>query len=159
MKVTLDTVFYSNSSDRKILQACLQNWFRNPKDLQFTDPRMSYPFDFRKWCALSYTEENVKTFVIKKDKWIIAYLSIQIVQESNHAHLFHLFVDQENRQLGFAKMLIDHAVEMANNLKLKYITLRVSPKNERGILIYKTAGFEENGVTAQGSIKMKKNLG
>ncbi len=158
MKVTLDTVFYSNSSDRKILQACLQNWFRNPKDLQFTDPRMSYPFDFRKWCALSYTEENVKTFVIKKDKWIIAYLSIQIVQESNHAHLFHLFVDQENRQLGLAKMLLDHAVEMAYNLKLKYITLRVSPKNERGIGIYEKAGFTQEGKTSSGSLTLKKQL-
>ncbi|MBC8323687.1 MAG: GNAT family N-acetyltransferase [Candidatus Marinimicrobia bacterium] len=158
MNVTINPVSYSNSSDRKILQACLQNWFRNPKDLQFTDPRMSYPFDFRKWCALSYTEENVKTFVIKKDKWIVAYLSVKIVNEYEFAHLFHLFVDQEHRQLGLAKMLIEHAIEMAQKLKLKYISLRVSPKNERGILIYKTAGFEENGVTTQGNIKMRKEI-
>lgn len=159
MNVTIKPVSYTNSSDRIILQACLQNWFRNPKDLQFTDPRMSYPFDFRKWCALSYTEENVKTFVVKKDKWIVAYLSIKIVHEKKYAHLFHLFVDHEYRHLGLAKMLMDHAFELANNLKLNYITLRVSPKNERGILIYKTAGFKENGITTQGNIKMRKNLG
>jgi len=158
MKVTLDTVFYSNSGDRKILQACLKSWFRNPKDLQFTDPRMSYPFDFRKWCALSYAEENIKTFVVKKDKWIVAHLSEKVILENKQAHLFHLFVDQEHRQLGLAKMLIDHAVEMAEKLKMSYITLAVVHKNKRGISIYKKAGFEENGLTTHGNIKMKKKI-
>ncbi len=156
MKVTLDTVLYSNTSDRIILQSCMQNWFRNPKDLQFTDPRMSYPFDFRKWCSLSYKEKNTKTFVIKKDKWIIGYISLKTVPEKKQAHLFHLFVDKEYRQLGLARMLIDHVVKLSKDLHLNYITLNVTPKNERAIIIYKAAGFEENGITSSGSVKMKK---
>jgi ribosomal protein S18 acetylase RimI-like enzyme len=60
--------------------------------------------------------------------------------------------------LGLAKMLIDHAVEMAEKLKLSYITLAVVHKNKRGISIYKKAGFEENGLTTNGNIKMKKKI-
>ena len=55
-------------------------------------------------------------------------------------------------------MLIDHAVEMAEKLKLSYITLAVVHKNKRGISIYKKAGFEENGLTTNGNIKMKKKI-
>ncbi len=159
MKVTLDTVSYSNPNERKMLKSCMHNWFSNPRDLQFTDPRIPYPFDFRKWCSLSYNEENIKTFVIKKEGWVVGYLSVKVIPEKKQAHFFHLFVDHDHRRWGLAKKLLDHAIKYADNLELNYITLNVVPKNERGISIYKAAGFIEDGVTARGSIKMRKELG
>lgn len=159
MKVTIKTVSYSNTRDRKILQSCLQNWFKNPKELQFTDPRMFYPFDFRKWCSLSYKEENVTPFIAVIENWIVAYISVKVVPENRQAHLFHLFVDQKYRHQGLAKMLLSHAEDFAKELKLNYITLHVSPKNDRAIQVYQQFGFVDNGVTSRGSIKMKKGLG
>lgn len=156
MKVTLDTVSYSNPNERKMLKSCMNNWFSNPRDLQFTDPRILFPFDFRKWCALSYNEENIKTFVIKKEGWIVAYLSVKVIPEKKQAHFFHLFVDHDHRRGGLAKKLLNHAIKYADNLELNYITLNVVSKNERGISIYKAAEFIEDGVTARGSIKMRK---
>lgn len=158
MKVTVKKVSYSNSSDRKILQACLQNWFKNPKDLQLTDPRMSYPFDFRKWCSLSYKEENVRSIVAMDKKWIVAYLSVKIIPEKNQAHLFHLFVDKNFRRHGYAKSLLNQAERISKNLSVKNITLHVNPKNDRAIYIYKKFGFIDRGTTARGSIKMIKEL-
>ncbi len=158
MKVTIKTVSYSNSRDRKILQVCLQNWFKNPKDLQFTDPRMYYPFDFRKWCSLSYKNENITTYVAVKEKWIVAYISVSVAPEKQHAHFFHLFVYREHRQQGFAKMLLSHAEHFVKESKLNYITLHVSPKNDTAKQIYKEFGFVDNGVTSRGSFKMKKEL-
>jgi len=155
MKVTLDTVLYSNSSDRKILQSCMQNWFRNPKDLQFTDPRMPYPFDFRKWCSLSYKEENTQSIVIRKDKWIIGYVSVKTTPENKKAQLFHLFVDKGFRKVGLAKLLIEHVIQLSKNVHMNYVTLNVVPKNTRAIAIYEAAGFEENGVTSSGRVKMR----
>ena len=153
------TVSYSNAHERKMLKACLRNWFSNPRDLQFTDPRMPYPFDFRKWCALSYQEENIKTFVINEEGWVVAYLSVKIIPENKQAHFFHLFVDKNHRRWGLAKKLLDHAINYAEDFNVNFITLNVVPKNERAIAVYKTAGFIEDGVTARGSIKMKKGLG
>jgi len=88
MKVTLDTVSYSNPSDRKILISCLSGWFTNPRELQFTEPRMTYPFDFRKWCSQSYNEDNIQSYVVKMDKWIVAYLSVKVIFENRKAHFF-----------------------------------------------------------------------
>ncbi|MCH7612541.1 MAG: GNAT family N-acetyltransferase [Candidatus Marinimicrobia bacterium] len=158
MNVIIKTVSYSNTHDRKILQSCLQNWFENPKELQFTDPRMFYPFDFRKWCSLSYKEENVTPFIAVIENWIVAYISVKVVPENRKAHLFHLFVDQKYRHQGIAKKLLAHAEHFAKELKLNYITLHVSPKNDRAKQIYEQFGFVDNGVTSRGSIKMKKEV-
>lgn len=159
MKVTLDTVSYSNPSDRKILISCLNGWFTNPRELQFTEPRMTYPFDFRKWCSQSYNEDNIQSYVVKMDKWIVAYLSVKVIFENRKAHFFHLFVDQKYRQQGLAKMLLDHAIQFVEKSKLNYITLHVASKNVRARSIYKQFGFIEVGETSRGSIKMKKDLG
>ncbi len=86
----------------------------------------------------------------------MAYLSVKVIPEKKQAHFFHLFVDHDHRRGGLAKKLLDHAIKYADNLELSYITLNVVSKNERGISIYKAAEFIEDGVTARGSIKMRK---
>lgn len=159
MKITLDTVSYSNPQDRKILQACLSNWFADPKEFQFTDPRMTYPFDFRKWCSLSYKDDDSTSLVVKLDGWIVAYLSVKHNSDSGHVHFFHLFVDKEYRNQRFAKTILDAGVKLANELGASFITLNAVPKNERAIGIYKMAGFILDGKTSSGSLILKKEIG
>jgi len=115
MNVTIKTVSYSNSSDRKIIQACLQNWFKNPKDLHLTSPQMTYPFDFRKWSALYYKGDDTTSLVALDKKWIVAYLSVKVIPENNQGVLFHLIVDREYRRKGLAKLLMEHAGNMLIN--------------------------------------------
>ncbi len=158
MKITLDTVSYSNPQDRKILQACFSNWFTNPKELQFTDPRMTYPFDFRKWCSLSYKDDDSTSLVMKMDDWIVAYLSVKHISENRHVHFFHLFVDKNQRKQGFARTILNAGMKLAKELNASNITLNAVPKNERAIGIYKMAGFTQEGNTSSGSLIFKKNL-
>jgi len=119
---------------------------------------MVYPFDFRKWCTLSYREENVTTYVAMDKNWIVAYMSIKVIPENQQAHLFHIFVDADYRNQGLAKMLLDHATHFANESKLTNITLHVFQKNDRAKHIYQQFGFLETGVTTGGNIKMEKEL-
>lgn len=158
MKLSVETVSYSNPKDRKILQACLTGWFKNPKDLNFTDPRLNYPFDFRRWCQLSYQKEGVSTFVLKSEGWIVAYMSVNMSLAADRAHIFHMFVDREARGKGYAKMLLDEGIDLAKEKGKTLLTLYVVPKNDRALDIYEKAGFTRDGLTECGNIKMKKWL-
>jgi hypothetical protein len=42
---------------------------------------MSYPFRFEKWVKLSYSEGEKKTWVLRTNEWIVAYLSLSFVPE------------------------------------------------------------------------------
>ena len=158
MNITIKTMSYSQRKDRDILQSCLKTWFRNPKDLHLTDPRMTYPFDFRQWCSLSYQDDHTATFVAQDQKWIVAYLSIRWNPERKRGHFFHLFVDPGHRRKGLAKQLLNYGIQFANSVKLNEIILHVAPKNIREKTLYKSHGFNESGINSRGNIIMSKDL-
>ena len=53
MAITIKKISYHNKKDARILEAVLTNWFKDPKELNLTDPKMSYPFNFKKWITLT----------------------------------------------------------------------------------------------------------
>ena len=140
--ITITKVSYSRQRDRKVLHSCLNNWFSDPKSLNLTDPRMRYPFRFEKWVKLSYSEGDKETWILRVDEWIVAYLSLSFVSEENRGHLFHLFVDQEHREKGYAQKLIHQAESRAKDRNCTHLTLRVIPGNKAAIKLYNSLGFE-----------------
>ena len=54
MDIKIEKVTYDNPKHRKILKVVLSKWFKNPKELNWTDPRINYPFNFNKWIELTY---------------------------------------------------------------------------------------------------------
>jgi ribosomal protein S18 acetylase RimI-like enzyme len=105
---TLEEISYSRKEDRRIIEAVLKSWFKDPKTLNFVDPRMTFPFKFKKWVNLSYSNSNTSTLLLKIGDWIIGYISL--VKIENIGHLFHLYIDPSNRGNGLGKKLI-HAIE------------------------------------------------
>ncbi|SVA52936.1 uncharacterized protein METZ01_LOCUS105790, partial [marine metagenome] len=63
MSIKIEKVSYNNSKDLQVLKAILSKWFENPKELNWTDPRINYPFNFNKWVELTYKDSNVKSFI------------------------------------------------------------------------------------------------
>jgi len=157
-KISISTISYKKKEDIRIINACLSNWFKNPKVLHFTSPNMTYPFNLKKWISLSYKEKNNKTIIIKIDDWIIGHLSIKEKKEQGSAHLFHLIIDPNYHRKGFAKKLILYAEELINNDNIKKITLNVAKKNQAARQLYYALGYADKETTRSGSIKMEKNL-
>ena len=158
-KISISAMSYKKKEDIRILNACLSNWFKNPKVLYFTSPNMTYPFNLKKWISLSYKEKNNKTIIIKIDDWIIGHLSIKEKKEQGSAHLFHLIIDPNYHRKGFAKKLILYAEELINNDNIKKITLNVVKKNQAARQLYYALGYADKETTRSGSIiKMGKNL-
>ncbi len=158
MKVTIEKFFYSNPRDRKVLQACLRAWFRDPRELNFIDPRMSYPFDFRQWNRFSYQADNIVTLVLKQERWIVGYLSVRFHPGKKQAHFFHLFITPERRRQGLAIELLTAAVQLTKDRKMDHITLHVVAVNKRAQKIYSEFGFVTEGPTKRGTIRMGMKL-
>ena len=158
IKITIERVSYNNEKQVRILKACLETWFKNPKDLNLTAPQMTYPFNFNRWISDSYSKQNTLTFILKKDKWIIGYMSIQLQLNKDFVHLFHVFIDRSFRGKGYSKLLIQKAISYAKENSIPEITLFVSPNNKLAIKLYDSFGFTQVGYGKTGSLKMLLNI-
>ncbi len=157
-ETTIDQVSYKNAEQTRILKACLENWFQNPKDLQLTSPKVPYPFNFQKWIDISYSTLESVTYVLKIDKWIIGHMSIQLRPQFNSIHIFHVFIDRSYRSKGYSKLLINKALEYAKIHEIQKITLAVNKNNPTAIGLYQSYNFEIVGTNEIGSIKMLLNI-
>lgn len=157
-EITIEQVSYKNAEQARILKACLETWFQNPKDLHLTAPQMTYPFHFNRWIADSYSKENTLTYILKKDKWIIGYMSLQFQPKKDFVHLFHIFIDRSFRGKGFSKLLIQKAISYSKENNIPAIMLFVNPNNQSAIKLYKLFEFTEVGSSKTGSLRMKLEL-
>ena len=146
MSISIEKVSYKNSKDCRILEAALTNWFKNPKELNLIEPRLKYPFNFKKWIALSYNNSNVESFALRQNKWIIGIGNIIFYEDSKYAHIMHIFIDHKYRRKGLATKIIQHLEKLAHEKKIKKITMRVMPKNKPAIKLYEKIGFVEKSI-------------
>ena len=156
--ITIEQVSYENAKQTRILHACLETWFQNPKDLHLTAPQMTYPFNFNRWLIDSYSKQNTLTFILKKEKWIIGYMSLQLQPKNDFIHLFHVFIDRSFRGKGFSKLLAQKAISYAEEENISAITLFVNPNNQLAINLYESFGFKEIGISKTGSVRMKLEI-
>ena len=156
MSIKIKSISYNNAKDIRVLETVLANWFNNPKELNLIEPRMSYPFNFKKWFELSYKELNVESFSWKNDKWIIGIGNIKLNQKSQKAHAFHIFTDPKYRNQGLATKMLQHLEDLAKNKKMEYLTINVTPKNKAVKSLYEKLGFHLVKTTKEKWQKMEK---
>mgnify|MGYP001234385183 CR=1 FL=1 len=146
MSIIIEKVNYNNTKDIRILETVLTNWFKNPKELNLVEPRMKYPFNFKKWVTLTYKNSDIKSFALKDNKWIIGIGNIIFYEDSKYAHIMHIFIDHKYRRKGLATKIIQHLEKLAHEKKIKKITMRVMPKNKPAIKLYEKIGFKEKSI-------------
>ena len=144
-KLSISNISYKNDESVRILTAVLSKWFSSPKTLHFTSPNLRYPFNINHWISTFYKEENIETYILKEGNWIIGHLSVKIYEDRNLAHLFHLFIDNENRHKGYAKKLIRYVEKniIAGKDDITAITLNCVKKNFPAINLYQSIGFQK----------------
>ena len=158
MSITIEKVSYTHPKDARILEAVLVKWFQNPKDLNLTSPNMSYPFKFKKWVMLIDADQEIHSFVIKSEDWIIGIGNLRIIPDTKRAHAYHIFIDPEYRQQGLAEKMVRHLESLGRSEKMEVMTLRVVPKNKPAIKLYKKLGFEETVSSKRKGLFFEKKL-
>ena len=49
MSIKIKKIDFNDKNDSRILESALSNWFKDPKELNLVEPRLHYPFNFKKW--------------------------------------------------------------------------------------------------------------
>ena len=158
MAITIEKISYQNKKDARILETVLTNWFKDPKELNLTSPNMSYPFKFKKWLMLTDTDQEIHSFVMKSEDWIIGMGSLRIIPDTKRAHAYHIFIDPEYRQKGLAEKMVRQLESLGRSEKMEVMTLRVVPKNKPAIKLYKKLGFEETAFSKRKGLFFEKKL-
>ena len=142
IRIILKKMSYENSRDNRILKSCLTTWFSNPKELHLTDPKMTYPFQFKQWVNLSYKGQNTETWGAFSGKWMVGMVSLEHLQEEGRIHLFHIYVDKEYRRKGIRKKLILKAEEQGKKTNAKALSLNIVSEKAEVVLLYEKMGFK-----------------
>jgi len=164
MYLKIEKVNYSNKKESRILESVLENWFKNPKDLCFIDPTMKYPFKFKKWAKLIDNidkRNDIKTFCIKENNWMIGMGNILIDENSETAQIMHIFVDEKYRRNGVAMKMVEYLEKLAKSQNISTIDLLIMPKNDPAKNLFKKIGFKEmkiEGRKTMDTMKFRKEL-
>jgi len=158
MAITIEKISYQNKKDARILETVLTNWFKDPKELNLTSPNMSYPFNFKKWVMLTDADQEIHSFVIKSEDWIIGMGNLKIIPDTKRAHAYHIFIDPNYRQQGLAEKMVRHLELLGRSEKMEIMTLRVVPKNKPAVKLYKKLGFEETASSKRKGLSFEKKL-
>jgi len=158
MAITIEEISYQNKKDARILETVLTNWFKDPKELNLTSPNMSYPFNFKKWVMLTDADQEIHSFVIKSEDWIIGMGNLKIIPDTKRAHAYHIFIDPNYRQQGLAEKMVRHLELLGRSEKMEIMTLRVVPKNKPAVKLYEKLGFEETASSKRKGLSFEKKL-
>ena len=154
-KYTIEEISYSQRENRRIMESVLRKWLANPKEMNFFSPEMSYPFNFKKWIKLNYSNKlyDIKTLLLKDDKWIIGHVSIKMIE--NIGELFHLFVDAFYRKSGLGSKLINESEKYVIDAGMVSVMANLNKKDAASIKLFNKMGFYSK---RNRSTKMIKSL-
>ncbi len=154
----IKTVNYDNPKQARVLKVCLSEWFRNPKDLNLTSPKMAYPFNFNHWVKNYYSSAPVETLALFADNWIVGHIALRYFELTKRAHIFHLIVAPDQRGKGYARQLIEAAEIAAGKAGYEQVTLYVNPGNRPAFNLYSRLGYQIEEERDDKHLRMGKTL-
>jgi len=107
---------------------------------------------------MTYANDDIHSFALVNEKWIVGIGNLMIIQDSNRAHALHIYIDKEYRGQGLGEKMMKYLESLAREKQIETMTLRVMPKNEPARKLYEKLGFELNGTSKLGSLMLEKKL-
>lgn len=157
MSLSIKELNYDNLDELRKLESALKNWFANPKELNFTDSEMRYPFDMKKWININYKINKIQTVVLSKDNWIIGYGGVKFSYKNRIAHIAQIYLDPEHRGNGYRNKIIEYIQDFSVQNKIKTLTITAMKKDEYSRELYLDLGFIESDKSGN-RISLKKEI-
>ena len=107
---------------------------------------------------LTDADQEIHSFTIKSENWIIGIGNLRIIPDTKRAHTFHIFIDPEYRQQGLAEKMVRNLELLGRSEKMEVMTLRVVQKNKPAIKLYEKLGFEETASSKRKGLLFEKIL-
>ena len=143
MSLAIKEINYDNLDDLKKLESALKNWFTNPKELNFTDPNMQYPFDMKKWININYKLNKIETIALSKDNWIKGFGGVKFFEKSNRAHITQIYLDSGHRGKGYKKQMIDYIEDLGAKKNVKTLSISAMKKDISARTLYESFDYQE----------------
>ena len=142
MNIEVKKINIHKKKNLKLIENILRNWFANPKNLNFSEPHIKYPFNFKKWIKKFYKLDKVQGFFLIKKDWII---SIIIIEHLSHKEIEIKHTSCEpnyNERVENLIYFINYLLIKFNKKSLNQIIIKVV-KNDNIL----AEGLLENGFT------------
>ena len=81
MNIEVKKINIHRKKNLKLIENILKNWFTNPKNLNFSEPHIKYPFSFKKWIKKFYQLERFQGFFLINKDWIISFIVIEYLSQ------------------------------------------------------------------------------
>ena len=81
MNIEVKKINIHRQKNLKLIEKILKNWFTNPKYLNFSEPQVKYPFNFKKWIKKFYKLDRYQGFFLIKKDWIISFIIIEYLSQ------------------------------------------------------------------------------
>jgi ribosomal protein S18 acetylase RimI-like enzyme len=104
---------------------------------------------------VSIVLEGGLTLTLEVDGVPAGHVMVQRRAGRHYAHVgeIAILVSNAQRGLGLGRILMEMAIEWGHAVGLAKISLRVFPDNTRAVALYRSLGFEEEGL-ARGEVRM-----
>ena len=149
MQIKIENVSYQNKKNARILEAVLASWFKNPKELNLVDPTISYPFRYNKWVTLNYLDPDIRTVVMKTNKWVIGIGSMHTIPNTKTVEIFHIYIDLDYRRQSLSKQILRYLESLAVKENDELMIARIMPKNIIANALLKSEGYIEKEKTGR----------
>ena len=82
--------------------------------------------------------------LVQLEREVIGYGVMQI--GADEAHILNLCIDKPYQRQGFARVLLEHLIQLAGQHHAHIVFLEVRPSNPRAVKLYQLSGFNEIGL-------------
>ena len=158
MEIKIENVSYQNKKNARILEAVLANWFKNPKELNLIDPMISYPFRYNKWVTLNYLDSDIRTVVMKTNKWVIGIGSMHTIPNTKTVEIFHIYIDAEYRRQKLGKQILHYFESLALKESAELMVARIMLKNTAAKALLNSEGYIEKEKPNRKIVLFQKKL-
>ena len=125
MNIEVKKINIHRGKNLKLIENILNNWFRNPKNLNFSEPHIKYPFSFKKWIKKFYQFDRFKGFFLIKEDWIVSFIIIEYLSRVN-IEIKHISCKPNYNERGKNLVyFVDNFLMKSNEKSLSQIIIKV----------------------------------
>ena len=81
MNIEVKKINIHREKNLKLIENILKNWFTNPKNLNFSEPHIKYPFNFKKWIKKFFQFDKFQGFFLIKKDLIVSFVIIEYLSQ------------------------------------------------------------------------------
>lgn len=109
-----------------------------------TMERRNYDFPWTDGIFRDCLKAGYTCQMVLLDSELIGYGIMQVA--ADEAHILNLCIDEPYQKQGFARVLLEHLVQLAGQRQAGTVFLEVRPSNPRALDLYERSGFNEVGL-------------